>query len=287
MTVHHRLKNSRCRSTKDRVGCTFAIRHVNEAHLYSSANHKALRSARLSFLPLYPLKSHIYLRNKGTVSPAHMRPFGDVLHGHTADIPLSKHKSACLMSVVTESGIRDTPFIRQITAICTVTYRCVYAVFAAKSHHTIIYLKKQKATRGGRPMDQHIKADIKRVFELQKKQNTACFNSRAAQRKASALLDAVTAHEEEIIEAIRRDVRKPYHEVKRAETQGTIKAIKDNMNNLDTWMAPKRVGSSVSPDADGVLMYEPKGVTLILPWNYPFMLTMAPLAAAIAATARL
>ncbi|NRF36989.1 hypothetical protein HRF58_20100, partial [Bacillus velezensis] len=25
-------------------------------------------------------------------------------------------------------------------------------------------------------------------------------------------LDAVTAHEEEIIEAIRRDVRKPYHE---------------------------------------------------------------------------
>ncbi|CCF07238.1 aldehyde dehydrogenase [Bacillus velezensis CAU B946] len=49
-------------------------------------------------------------------------------------------------------------------------------------------------------------------------------------------------------------------------------------------MAPKRVGSSVSPDADGVLMYEPKGLTLILgPWNYPFMLTMAPLAAAIAA----
>ncbi len=31
-------------------------------------------------------------------------------------------------------------------------------------------------------------------------------------------------------------------------------------------------------------MYEPKGVTLILgPWNYPFMLTMAPLAASLAA----
>ncbi|MBD0396870.1 aldehyde dehydrogenase family protein [Bacillus velezensis] len=135
-------------------------------------------------------------------------------------------------------------------------------------------------------MDQHIKADIKRVFALQKKNQKTLRASTAGQRreKLQRFLDAVTAHEEKIIEAIRRDVRKPYHEVKRAETQGTIKAIKDNMNNLDTWMAPKRVGSSVSPDADGVLMYEPKGLTLILgPWNYPFMLTMAPLAAAIAA----
>lgn len=56
------------------------------------------------------------------------------------------------------------------------------------------------------------------------------------------------------------------------------------MNNLETWMAPKEVGSSLSSDANGILMYEPKGVTLILgPWNYPFMLTMAPLAASIAA----
>lgn len=84
-------------------------------------------------------------------------------------------------------------------------------------------------------MDQHIKADIKRVFELQKKNQKTLRASTAGQRreKLQRFLDAVTAHEEEIIEAIRRDVRKPYHEVKRAETQGTIKAIKDNMNNLD------------------------------------------------------
>ncbi len=56
------------------------------------------------------------------------------------------------------------------------------------------------------------------------------------------------------------------------------------MNNLEQWMAPKEVGSSLSPEANGILMYEPKGVTLILgPWNYPFMLTMAPLAASLAA----
>ncbi|WGD84029.1 aldehyde dehydrogenase family protein [Bacillus subtilis] len=135
-------------------------------------------------------------------------------------------------------------------------------------------------------MEQQVKDDIQRVFQLQKKQQKALRASTAEQRreKLQRFLDSVIAHEEEIIEAIRKDVRKPYHEVKKAEIEGTKKAIRDNMNNLEQWMAPKEVGSSLSPDANGILMYEPKDVTLILgPWNYPFMLTMAPLAASLAA----
>ncbi|WP_024123469.1 aldehyde dehydrogenase family protein [Bacillus halotolerans] len=135
-------------------------------------------------------------------------------------------------------------------------------------------------------MEQQVKDDIQRVFQLQKKQQKVLRASTAEQRKEKLqrFLDSVIAYEEEIIEAIRKDVRKPYHEVKKAEIEGTKKAIRDNMNNLETWMAPKEVGSSLSSDANGILMYEPKGVTLILgPWNYPFMLTMAPLAASIAA----
>ncbi|MGQ8968398.1 aldehyde dehydrogenase family protein [Bacillus subtilis] len=135
-------------------------------------------------------------------------------------------------------------------------------------------------------MEQKVKDDIQRVFQLQKKQQRALRASTAEQRreKLQRFLDSVIAHEEEIIDAIRKDVRKPYHEVKKAEIEGTKKAIRDNMNNLEQWMAPKEVGSSLSPDANGILMYEPKGATLILgPWNYPFMLTMAPLAASLAA----
>ncbi|MCY7899567.1 aldehyde dehydrogenase family protein [Bacillus inaquosorum] len=135
-------------------------------------------------------------------------------------------------------------------------------------------------------MEQQVKDDIQRVFQLQKKQQKALRASTAEQRieKLQRFLDSVIAHEEEIIEAIRKDVRKPYHEVKKAEIEGTKKTIRDNMNNLEKWMAPKEVGSSLSPEANGILMYEPKGVTLILgPWNYPFMLTMAPLAASLAA----
>ncbi|MFD9625133.1 aldehyde dehydrogenase family protein [Peribacillus muralis] len=135
-------------------------------------------------------------------------------------------------------------------------------------------------------MDIETKNEINRVFQLQKKHQKVLRSTTAEQRKAklNRFLEVVVAHEEEIIEAVRQDVRKPHHEVKRAEILGTIKSIQDNINNLDEWMAPIEVGSSLSPDAKGYLMYESKGTCLVLgPWNYPFMLTMAPLAAAIAA----
>lgn len=135
-------------------------------------------------------------------------------------------------------------------------------------------------------MDVQTKQDIQRVFQLQKKNQKSKRVTTAEQRKAklNRFLDVITANEEEIIAAIRDDVRKPYIEVKLAEVVGTVKSIKHNIANLDEWMASKEVGSSISPDAQGILMYEPKGVCLILgPWNYPFMLTMVPLASAIAA----
>lgn len=135
-------------------------------------------------------------------------------------------------------------------------------------------------------MDIQTKEDIKRVFKEQKKYQKVMRASTSEQRKAklNRFLAVIAAHEEEIIEAVRKDVRKPYNEVKRVEILGSMKAIKDNINNLDEWMAPKVVGSSLSTEAQGYLNYEPRGTCLILgPWNYPFMLTIAPLAAAIAA----
>ncbi len=70
-------------------------------------------------------------------------------------------------------------------------------------------------------MEQKVKDDIQRVFQLQKKQQKALRASTAEQRKEKLqrFLDSVIAHEEEIIEAIRKDVRKPYHEVKKAKSK--------------------------------------------------------------------
>lgn len=135
-------------------------------------------------------------------------------------------------------------------------------------------------------MDIQTKEDIKRVFRMQKKHQKVMRATTSEQRKdkLNRFIEVIMAHEEEIIEAVRQDVRKPYNEVKKVEILGTIKSIKDNINNLEKWMAPIVVGSSLSPEAQGYLNYEPKGTCLILgPWNYPFMLTMAPLAASIAA----
>ncbi|CAM4021502.1 aldehyde dehydrogenase family protein [Cohnella lubricantis] len=135
-------------------------------------------------------------------------------------------------------------------------------------------------------MDSAEKQEIKRVFELQRSHRGAMRQKTAEQRKAmlARLLEAVKANKEEIIEAVRQDVRKPYREVEIAEYWGTVKSIEHNIANLEQWMAQIEVTSTLRPDASGRLMYEPKGVCLVLgPWNYPFMLTMVPLASAIAA----
>ncbi len=135
-------------------------------------------------------------------------------------------------------------------------------------------------------MDVLTKSEIQRVFKLQKKHQWVMRQTTAEQRKEklNRFFDVLTAHQEEIIEAVRTDVRKPYKEVQRAEVLGTLKSLRHTAENLEEWMSPREVGSSLSPDARGYLMYEPKGVCLILgPWNYPFMLTMVPLISAIAA----
>jgi aldehyde dehydrogenase (NAD+) len=135
-------------------------------------------------------------------------------------------------------------------------------------------------------MEKQTAVEIQRVFQLQKAHQWDMRATTVEERKAklNRLLEVVMKYKEEIIEAVRQDVRKPYNEVEVAEVLGTVHAIKHNIESLESWMAPKDVPSSLSPEARGQLIYEPKGVCLILgPWNYPFMLTMVPLASAIAA----
>ncbi|WP_085524497.1 aldehyde dehydrogenase family protein [Tuberibacillus sp. Marseille-P3662] len=135
-------------------------------------------------------------------------------------------------------------------------------------------------------MDKQTQEEIQRVFKLQKAHQRKMRATTAEERKAklNRFLEVIQAHEEEIIEAIQQDVRKPHKEVQSAEIAGTVNSIKDNIEHLDEWMAPKEVASSLNSEAHGQLIYEPKGVCLVLgPWNYPFMLTMVPLAAAISA----
>ncbi|SIR07704.1 aldehyde dehydrogenase (NAD+) [Paenibacillus sp. RU4T] len=135
-------------------------------------------------------------------------------------------------------------------------------------------------------MDSATEAEIKTVFRLQKQNRHSMRDTSAEQRIARLIRfkEAILARQDQLIEAIRTDVRKPRSEVERVEVTGTFASIDHMIAHLKEWMKPETVPSALNPKARGQLVYEPKGVCLILgPWNYPFLLTAVPLATAIAA----
>ena len=127
---------------------------------------------------------------------------------------------------------------------------------------------------------------MKRIFDLQQQHQWNMKASSADERKTllSQLRDAVKAHGDEIIEAVKKDTRKPVMEVGITEVANVVANIDRNINNLDEWMRPLDVPSSLDPDDSAQILYEARGVCLILgPWNFPLGLVFGPLAAAVAA----
>ncbi|WP_300565633.1 aldehyde dehydrogenase [Flavobacterium sp.] len=99
------------------------------------------------------------------------------------------------------------------------------------------------------------------------------------------LLKNVIIHEEEILEALYKDFKKPKFEGILSETSYIISDLKNTIKNLDSWAKPKKVFPSLLnfPSSDYIYS-EPYGRVLIIsPWNYPFQLAMSPLIAAVAA----
>ncbi|MBK6265430.1 aldehyde dehydrogenase [Marivirga sp. S37H4] len=127
----------------------------------------------------------------------------------------------------------------------------------------------------------------KAIFEKQKaffqSHQTRPYEFRKGQ--LNKLLQLIKAHEAEIIQALATDFGKPEFESYVTEVGFMYEEIKYYLKHLKSWMKPKRVSTSIMhfPSRSKIL-YEPKGVTLIIgPWNYPFQLLMAPLVASIAA----
>lgn len=99
------------------------------------------------------------------------------------------------------------------------------------------------------------------------------------------LLNAVITHENEIIQALHDDFKKPAFEAILTETSYVVSELKHTIKNLKNWAKPKRVFPSILnfPSTDSIYK-EPYGKVLIIaPWNYPFQLALCPLIAAVAA----
>lgn len=99
------------------------------------------------------------------------------------------------------------------------------------------------------------------------------------------LLNAILIHENEIIDALYFDFKKPAFEAVLTETGYVISELKETIKNINKWAKPRRVFPSLLnfPSKDYIYK-EPYGKVLIIsPWNYPFQLALCPLISAFAA----
>lgn len=129
-------------------------------------------------------------------------------------------------------------------------------------------------------------AELARVFALQQAHQWEVKATTAEQRKAKLqkLKTVYEAHAEEVIAAVRQDTRKPVQEIRVTEVLNVLGNIQRNIDNLEAWMAPTEVATTLNPADKAQIVHEARGVCLILgPWNFPLGLVFGPLAAAVAA----
>lgn len=136
------------------------------------------------------------------------------------------------------------------------------------------------------PTAADLAADISRVFALQQAHQWEAKASSAATRKEklASLKAAVEAHADDIVAAVLEDTRKPVGEIRVTEVLNVTANVQRNIDNLDAWMAPMEVATSLNPADRAQIIHEARGVCLILgPWNFPLGLALGPVAAAVAA----
>lgn len=99
------------------------------------------------------------------------------------------------------------------------------------------------------------------------------------------LRDAIKMYEEELVEALHKDLNKSYEEAFMTEISIVLGEIENFQKNLARWAAPSKKTTPLKlfPSRSEVIT-EPLGVALIIaPWNYPVQLLLNPLVGAIAA----
>ena len=104
-------------------------------------------------------------------------------------------------------------------------------------------------------------------------------------RALKRLRGAIKMYEEELAEALYKDLHKSYEEAFITEISIVLGEIDNFLKNLPRWAAPSEKSTPLTLfPSRSVVLTEPLGVALIIaPWNYPVQLLLNPLVGAIAA----
>lgn len=128
------------------------------------------------------------------------------------------------------------------------------------------------------------------IAELVKKQRAffrtgATKNPDFRKEQLQILKQAIEKYEEELVEALHKDLNKHEFESYATEIGFVLKELDDSIAKVHRWAKPRKVGTPLFHfKAHSRIKYEPYGVTLtIAPWNYPFQLLFAPVIGALAA----
>src|SRR5690606_35278114 len=99
------------------------------------------------------------------------------------------------------------------------------------------------------------------------------------------LSDAIRRHEQNLLSALYKDLRKNEFEAYTTEIGYTLNSIRHTMKHLRKWAKPQKVKTPFYHIGYRGYMYkEPYGTVLIIgPFNYPFQLLIEPLIGAITA----
>jgi aldehyde dehydrogenase (NAD+) len=104
-------------------------------------------------------------------------------------------------------------------------------------------------------------------------------------KQLKVLRNLITENDNEILEALSLDLKKPAFEAQLSEIQIVVQEIDHFLDHIQLWAKETVVPTPIMhKPGKSIILKEPYGVALIIaPWNYPFQLLVDPLVGAIAA----